>query len=364
MICNCRRDALNNALSSAARAVSAHATVDVLKGVLLEAKDSKLTITGNDMELGIVAVIDAEIKTEGSAVFDAKMICEMVRRVSGETVSIEVNERYLATISSLDSVFDINALSSENYPILPEVGGLRSLTLTQPALKRQLGQTLFSVSESESKLVHTGALFDVEPGFLTVVALDGHRLALRREPVSSDETYSFVIPAASLRELERLLENDEESEVTLQIGPRHVLARLDGITIVSRLLEGEFLKYRNTIPKDLGFKAVIDVKPFTQALERMGLLITEKLKNPVRLVFESGRLTLRCQTGLGRAQDVLFCEGGGEMEIGFNHRYLLDALRRAESDRFRFETSGPLSPCLLLPEDDEDTLFMILPVRL
>ncbi|MDR0293956.1 MAG: DNA polymerase III subunit beta [Oscillospiraceae bacterium] len=365
MHCVCRQDLLNTALGHAARAVSSRAVGEMLKGLLLECRDGALTVTGNDLEMGIVAVVPADVLTAGAVVLDARMVCEMVRRAPGGDVEISVNERYMAHIQCGASVFDVTALPSENYPVLPEVSGLRSLTLPQAVLKRLLGMTLFSVSEAETRHIHTGVLFDAEPERLTLVALDGHRLALSHVGREGEgEPFSAVLPAVSLRELERMLESDEEARVTLHIGARHVLVDLTGLTLITRVMEGEFFKYKTGIPKTGTFTAVLDIKPLISALERVGLLITEKLKNPVRLVFGDGKLTVNCQTALGRAQDDVPCECADELEIGFNHRYLLDALRRMEGERFRFETSGPISPCLMLPESDEDTLFMVLPVRL
>ncbi|MCL1806675.1 MAG: DNA polymerase III subunit beta [Oscillospiraceae bacterium] len=365
MHCVCPQNLLNTALGHAARAVSSRAVGEMLKGLLLECKGDSLTVTGNDLEMGIVASVPAEIKTEGAVVLDARMICEMVRRAPGGDVEISVNERYMANITCGASVFDVTALPPENYPVLPEVSGLRSLTMPQAALKRLLGLTLFSVSDAETKHIHTGLLFDAEPGKLQLVALDGHRLATSHIPQEDiEEAYSAVLPAVSLRELERMLEGGEEAQVALHIGARHVLIDLTGLTLVTRVMEGEFFKYKTGIPKSGSFSASLEVKPLIQALERVGLLITEKLKNPVRLAFADGKLTVNCQTALGRAQDDIPCECAEELEIGFNHRYLLDALRHMEGERFRFETSGAISPCLMLPESDEDTLFMVLPVRL
>jgi DNA polymerase-3 subunit beta len=360
----CRQSELNTALGNAARAVSSRAVGEMLKGLLLECRDGTLTVTGNDLEMGIVAVVPAEVKKPGAAVLDARMICEMVRRAPGEEIEISVSERYMTNIRCGASVFDVTALPAENYPVLPEVSGLRSLTLPQPALKRLLGMTLFSVSDAETKHIHTGLLFDAEPDKLTLVALDGHRLALSCVPQELEESLSAVLPAVSLRELERMLSGDEEATVTLHIGARHVLVDLGGLTLITRVMEGEFFKYKTGIPKSGNYSATLEIKPMIQALERVGLLITEKLKSPVRLHFSDGKLTVGCQTAMGRAQDDISCECGDELEIGFNHRYLLDALRHMEGERFRFETSGPISPCLMLPESDGDTLFMVLPVRL
>ncbi|MDR1693506.1 MAG: DNA polymerase III subunit beta [Oscillospiraceae bacterium] len=364
MQCSCRQDLLNAALGHAARAVSARAAAEMLKGILLECGGESLTVTGNDLELGIVAVLPAEVQTPGSCVLDARMISEIVRRAPGDEILISVNDRYIANIRCGASEFDVTALPSENYPVLPEVTGLRSLTVPQAELKKLLNMTLFSVSDAETKHIHTGVLFDAEPETLTLVALDGHRLSLSKVPHSGKDTFSAVLPANSLRELERMLTGDEDANAAMHIGARHVLVDLDGLTLVTRVMEGDFFKYKTGIPKTNNFRAVLEVKPLIRTLERVGLLITEKLKNPVRLLFSEGKLTVSCQTAMGRAQDDIPCEEGGDLEIGFNHRYLLDALRHMEGERFRFETGGPVSPCLLTAESDEDTLFMVLPVRL
>lgn len=365
MICICERTLLNDALNHAARAVSSRASVDILRGILLECRGGELIVTGNDLEFGIVATLPADVQEPGAAVLDAKMFCEMVKRCPGDEVTITVGEKMAASIESGLSRFDIMGLSADQYPSLPEVSELRSLEVPQATLKRQISQTLFSASDSGSKGIHTGALFDVETDKLTVVALDGHRMALRHETVVSNEAYQFVVPGATLCELERMLESSEDATMTLRVGARHVLISLPGRTVVSRLLEGEFLKYKNAIPKDCEFSSVIDVKSMLRGLERVGLLITERLKNPVRLTFGGGRLQLFSQTPLGRAKDDLPTDGyRGDLEIGINHKYLIEALRRMDSDRFRFETASVLSPCILTPEDDENALFMVLPVRL
>jgi DNA polymerase-3 subunit beta len=355
---------LSTALSHATRAVSSRSVGEILKGLLIEGKGDSLTITGNNLELGIVIVIPAEIVFEGAAVLDAKLLYDIVRRVPGYEVSISVNEQHMANIKSESSSFDLCALPVSDYPALPKVKGLKSITLPQAELKRLLSKTLFSVSESETMHIHTGVLFDAEPNKLTLVALDGHRLAKSNTEKYTDDALSAVLPASSLRELVRMLEEDEESTVTLHIGERHAMIELGNRTVVTRVMEGEFFKYKMGIPTDGSFTATLEIKPLIQALERVALLITEKLKNPVRLAFSKGLLSVSCQTALGRAQSDIPCECSTELEAGFNHRYLLDALKHMGGDLFRFETSGPISPCLMLPESNNDTLFMVLPVRL
>lgn len=360
----CEKSVLQDALTNCARAVPGHATIDVLKGVMIEAGDGTLTLTGNNMEMAIIVRMDAEVSEGGKYVLECKMFLDIVRKLPADTVNVEVDDRFVASITCGLSDFALTALPCDNFPPIPEVAGMRELTLRQSVLARQLSGTLFATAESEAKLIHTGALFDCEPGHLTVVALDGHRLALRREPAENEEAFSFVVPGNPLREIEKMLSGDEEETVALHIGSRHILFDMGQITLVTRLLEGEFLKYRNAIPAAREFRAVADLRELTLSVDRVSLLISDKLKNPIKLRFEDNRVVSSTVTAIGRATDTCPCTCEGTLEIGFNNRYLTDALRHLDGSEVRIECSGPLSPCLFLPPEDEDTVYMVLPVRL
>ncbi len=361
---SCEKNTLQDALTNCARAVPTHATVELLKGVMLEAGEDTLTLTGNNMEMAIIARIDAKVERTGRFVLECKMFLDIVRKLADDTVNIEVNERFIVSITCGLSDFALTALPCDNFPAIPEVTGMRELTLSQSALGRQLGGTLFAASESEAKQIHTGALFDCEPGTLTIVALDGHRLALRREAAEMEGEFSFVVPGAPLREVEKMLSADEEAEVRLHIGQRHIIFDLGQITVVTRLLEGEFLKYKNAIPQDRIFRGTAGLREFVKCVDRVSLLISDKLKNPIKLKFSDKKLVLSTVTAIGSATDAMECDSNMEMEIGFNNRYVSDALRHLEGDDVRIECGGPLLPCLFLPPEGEDMLYMVLPVRL
>lgn len=361
---SCEKQLFQDTLTNCARAVPSHATIDVLKGVLIEATADGLSMTGNDMELAISARLDADVAAPGRCVLECKMLLDIVRKMPDETLFVEVDDRFVASIVCGQSDFSLSALPVDNYPGIPEVSGLRTVSLLQSRLRGQLSQTLFSVADSENKLVHTGALFDFEPGALTVVALDGHRLALCRKEAEVSEVFTFVVPGASLREIEKMLSDDEEEAVTVHIGQRHALFELGQTTVVTRLLEGEFLKYKNAIPQNRTFHATFSAAEMTACLDRVSLLISDRLKNPVKLQFTPGEVIVSTVTAVGRAVDTIVCEADGELEVGFNNRYLLEAVRHISADTARFETGGPVSPCLILPPEDENTLLMVLPVRL
>jgi DNA polymerase-3 subunit beta len=365
MTFTCEKALLADAVHDAARAVSAHATMEVLKGLLFEADADGVTVTGNNLSVGIRSRLEAEVQKPGRAVIDARMIGDIVRKMPDAAVTVSIADNYVVSVTCSDSSFNITALPADNYPALPDVDVNRDLSLPQSLLRTMLSRTLYAVSQNENKVIITGALFDIEGDRLTIVALDGYRLALCQETVETGntETFSFVTPGAALREVERMLDDSDEP-VTLRLGTRHILFSVGGRTLLSRLLEGEFLNYRNAIPPKRSHLYAMDTKTFLNSVERVSLLIDEKLKNPVRIRFGGERAALHCMTPLGRADDQFPCDGGDELEIGFNHRYLIDALKAVPDKEIRFETDGALSPSLILPPEGDNYLFMVLPVRL
>ena len=362
----CEKALLQSAITDANRAVSTHATMEVLKGLLFEADGNEVRITGNNMQIGIQSLMQANVEKNGRAVIDARMIADIVRKMPDDSLSLSVGEDYIVNITCGASEFNITALPAENFPSLPDVDANKMIHLPQKTLKTMLSRTLFSISENENKMIITGALFDIEKDTLTIVALDGYRLALSRETVDfkNEENFHFVTPGSALREVERMMEDSEEKQVEIHLGNRHILFSVDEKVLISRLLEGEFLNYKNAIPLKRSHQYTMDVRAFYSGVERVSLLIDEKLKNPIRIRFGDNRAVLHCMTPLGRADDQFSCEGTDSLEIGFNHRYLADALKAVPDKEIRFETDGPLSPSLILPPEGDNYLFMVLPVRL
>ncbi|MDR1736250.1 MAG: DNA polymerase III subunit beta [Oscillospiraceae bacterium] len=360
----CDRQILNEALTSASRVVSTRAAQEYMKGILLEAADGILTITGSDTDISLKTAMDANVSESGSCVIEARILSDIVRRLSGDEVVLEVDAQYQAVIRCDLSEFSIMSLPADKYSVIPDINETRSLTLAQPVLKRLLGLTSFAVSQNDTRGIHTGVLFDIETEKITLVALDGHRMSIGRAPLENGDPGSFVVHAGPLDEIERILSSDEEDNVQIRVGPRHVCFELGQTAVTARLLEGEFLKYKNSIPVNNSFKSRIDVKGMIQSVERVSLLINDKLKNPIRMAFEGETLRLSCITGLGKASDSLTVEPGGTLEIGFNNRYILDALRHCPEEELLIECNGPLTPFLFLPAEGDEYLFLILPVRL
>ena len=352
----CDKTLLSAAIDGVSKAVTLRSTIPVLEGILLKAEGFQLTLTGYDLEMGIVTTIEANVKEPGEIVLNAKLLSSMVSRMPAGQISIVSTDSGKTKIESGVAQFEIQSLPAADFPDLPNTGADETLTLPTGVFRDMIDRTLYAVSQDEKKPAHTGELFEIEPDKLTIVALDGYRLAIVERPVQAVKDIRIIVPSKTMTEVSHLLPNDDQELVHICANRRYVVFMTGGYTIMSRLIEGEFLNYRNVIPEGSRTRVTLDVKEFVETIERASLIITERLKN--------GRVVVRCQTNLGRVVDEFGaqCEGE-EVEIGFNNRYLLDALRNARTDQVRMELSGPLSPVKVLPAEGQDFLYLVLPVR-
>ena len=360
----CDKALLSSAIDGVSKAVTLRSSIPALEGILLKAEGFQLTLTGYDLEMGITTTIEANVRQAGEIVLSAKLLGDMVRRLPSGEVSIYTNESGNATIRGGVAEFDILAMSASDYPDLPTPGADHTLTIKAGMLRGMIEKTLYAVSQDDKKPAHTGELFAIEEDKLTVVALDGYRLAIVERPVQAEKHIRIIIPAKTLTEVNKLL-GDDEDDVRISANRRFVVFNSGNYTILSRLIEGEFLNYANVIPNGCKTRVVLETRDFIDTIERASLIITERLKNPLRILFDaSGKVTVRCQTNLGKVVDEFSAQVEGDpVEIGFNNRYLLDALRNARCEKVVLELSGPLSPVKILPEEGEDFIYLVLPVR-
>jgi len=363
----CEKKLLLDSILIAARAAVAKSPIPLLEGLLLEATDGNLKIVGYDLKTGIVTNVPAEVEDIGGIVLNARLFGDIIRKLPGQYVTISVNSSSVAKISSEMSDFEILGSPTSDYPELPTVDGNDIIELSQGILKKMISQTNFAVSDNESRPIHTGALFETEAGELTIVAVDGYRLALRREKLDSADVpdYSFVVPGVALTEVERIL-SDSDDKVKLTLGSKHIIFYISDTILISRRLEGEFLNYKNSIPANTKYRFTIEKDELIGAVERVSLIISDKLKSPVKCEFEDGIIKLSSASALGKASDECIINGDGEsLKIGFNDRYLLEALKAAPADNVVIELNSGVTPCMLSPADDSNNfLYMILPVRL
>ena len=363
---SCEKALLQAAISTTSRAVSPKSSIPALEGILLEAGND-LRLTGYNLETGIRTIVPADIREEGTLVLGARLFGEIVRKLPDDIVTFQ-SENYMVNIKCGMSEFNILGTDPEEFPELPTVEYQNSLILPQSRLKAMISQTLFAVSDNESRPIHTGSLFEVDSNGLTIVSVDGYRLALRHEAIDKKEgaeTFSFVVPGAALSEVEKICSDvDEPASVTQ--GARHVMFKVGDTMLVSRRLEGEFLAYRQAIPRNNTIHVEGETRALLSSIDRVSLIISDKLKSPLRCVFDSNLLKISTKTAIGDAYDECPLSGdGGGLEIGFNNKYLMGALKAAPADKVRLELTTGVSPCVILPtEGEENFLYMVLPVRL
>lgn len=356
---------MSEALNNISRAVPQRATIPALEGVKLCLINGKLEITGYDLEIGIQTVIDAESDDYGEYVFNSRLFSDIIRKMPTDTVTVEINTNLTARIFGGNAEYNIMAMSADEYPSIPEANQERKITIPQPLLKNMINQTIFAVAVSESKPILTGELFEIEDGSFNLVAIDGYKLAIRNEMLKTDQNYNFVIKARSLSEIAKLLGDDDSEMTEIFVSKKHINFKISNYTVISRLLEGEFHNYRGAMPKEYETDVIIDTKPFIDCLDRCTLLLNDKVKAPVRCAFSDGEVKISCTSTIGKLSDEMDAEiNGPEVEIGFNCRYLLDALRAAESDKVRLSLSGSASPMRIMPIDGDSFTFLVLPVRL
>lgn len=363
---SCEKVLLQSAIAITSRAVAQKSSIPALEGLLLHA-DTQLTVSGYNMQTGIRTKVSADVGQAGDIVLNARLFGDIIRRMPDDMVTFTADDKQVVHLSCGDADFDILGLSAADYPDLPEVEDEFSVSIQQKILRSMIEETAFAVSTNESRPVHTGALFEVTDKGLAMVAVDGFRLAIRREPLEKIDggAFSFVAPGPALNEVKSIC-SDAEDLAAVTLGKRHILFEVGDTELICRRLEGEFLDYKNAIPRKNPIAVIADTKSLIESIDRVSVVISDKLKSPVRCVFDHDKVLLSAKTGNGEAKDICRLSGdGGGLEIGFNNRYLMEALRYAPADAVRIELNTGVSPAIIVPtEGEEHFLYMVLPVRL
>lgn len=361
----CDQQQLLDAVNSVSRAVSPKATLGSMEGVLMKALGDRLFLAGYNLELGITTTIPAQVTEGGELLLSARLFGDIVRRLPGENVSLRSDEKLNVHIQSDATEFTVMGLSTAEYPELPSVDNGVHVTVPQNVLHSMIRQTLFAVAQSDARPVHKGTLFEVEEESLRLVSVDGSRLAIRTEPIKNNETLNFVIPGTTLNEVLKLMSSEEEGLVSISVGRRHAVLEIGNYCVISRLLEGEFLPYRKAILPNATTTVRANTRLMTAAVDRAALVINDRIRSPLVCDFSDNGVKISCTTPMGSAFDRFDAEISGKDEnMGFNSRFLMDALKNAESDEIRIELNGPQSPMKILPPEGDSFLFLVLPVRL
>ena len=357
-------------LVPAAAASSNKNTLPALEGLLITVEGEDISVCGYDLEKGIKTfgkIIDGE---DGSIIMNAQKTVAIVRNLPDCEVEFKADNKNIVEIIGGQSQFKIHGLSSESFPSLPELGNDRSFDINQKALKDIIQSTIFAVAQTDARPILCGELFKIEETKLTVVALDNTRLAMREENFAiknNDENFQMVIPGRALNDLMRLLEDDDE-DVRVEVTKKYIVFVFENRLLFTRLLDGEYLDYKRVIPAQNKIYAKIETIPFINCVERASLIVDEKLKTPIKCEFSGNTLMVSCSTQYGRVNDMITIDKDGpDLEIGFNNKYLLDALRACKEDTIIAELSSPLMSMVIksaTPREDGSFVYLVLPCRL
>lgn len=363
---SCEKYLLQAACNIASRAAASKSPIPALEGLQLSAED-KLYVKGYDLKKGIVTGIEADIDQRGTVVVGSRLFGEMIRKLPDGIVTVSSDEKDNISVKCGKSSFNILGISAEDYPELPRFDTLNSVSLPQRILKDMINRTIFAVSTDEARPIYTGTLFEVEEKSLTLVSVDGYRLARRTETPEDCrlDPCSFVVPGSALSDVEKIC-SDEDGAVSICVGQKHITFEIGDTVVVTRRLEGEFLNYRRSIPESFKYELSIDRGELMATIDRVSLIVSEKNSSPVRMTLNDGTIDCLCVTPIGRAEDVCTCEGNGEgLLIGFNDRYMKDALKAASTDKLLLCVNTASSPCIIKSADGSESFtYMVLPVRL
>lgn len=348
------------------RTIPAKAVLPHLEGLLIKTEENSIIeLSGFDLEIGVSTKINARIEEPGSAVLNAKTFCDILRHLPEDEVTIDCDEKNICTIRSGEVEYTLISLDPDEYPERPGLTDEISFTVAGKTLTDMVRQTIFAVSIDDSKAVHRGIKFEITPGEIKLIALDGYRLAIRKEFTDyNGEQLNFVVPSKTLAELIKLY-GDSDGQIKIIKAKRNIAFYVNNYCLVSKLLEGEFLDYRSAIPTAKTSVVRLNTKKMIDCIERASIIITEKVRSPIKLIFDDETVKISAVTSLGSASDKMEASiDGKRTEIGFNNRFILDALRSCDSDEVLLNLNGPLSPATFVPTDGDNFLYLILPVRI
>lgn len=361
---SCEKSTLLNAVNSSIKAVTNKSTIPALECLHILAGEN-ITISGYDLNIGIKSKFDANIFEKGSCLINAKLLSDILRKLTGDEITISVSSNLEVKIICEKSIFDLTAIEASEFPEIPSVQRLNTFSIKSSVLKDMIAQTKFAKGYSESNIIQTGFLFEINQKELTIVAVDGYKLALRRETIesSTEESTSFVVPGMALIELEKLLGNDI---LTFYSDSKQILFEVDDITLTTNLLDGDFLNYKMAIPSDFSATISCNVATLRQSIEVVSLIVSEKFKSPVRFNFENNILKLSCVTAISKSYDEYIFDGEiSDLEIGFDYKYILETLNACPAESANLSFKGSLSPVVITPDDSSNSfLYLVLPLRL
>ena len=365
MIFSVERAKLLEAVSHLQRAVGLKTSMPVLEGILISAEQGKITLVAYNLEMGMKKEIYARCEEEGDIVINARLLADILRRMNGLQVEISADSKLNCNIKSGEATFDIMGMAATDFPEIPSVAEGNVFSVDGKLLSEMVKGTIFAAAQNEgAKPILTGINISILNGELQLVAIDGYRLAIRKEKTNSEATIDFTVSSKALGEAVKLI-NDETEEININVSDRLISFEINGYSFISRLIDGEFVNYKKTIPAGHTQRVVINTRDLINTIERVSLLISESFSTPVRCYFNELNVVFTCATTMGRATETFNVKLEGEnFEIGLNSRYLLEALKACEAENIQILFNGPNAGVLILPIDSDEFKYMIMPMRL
>lgn len=360
----CSKSNLLNGVQIVSKAVSNKTTMSILECIMVDASKGIITLTANDMDLGIETIIDGEILERGVIALDAKIFLEIVRKLPDSDITIETDSSYKTTITCEKAKFTIIGKSGEDFSYLPVVEKEDSIVISQFTLKEVVRQTIFSISDNDNNKLMTGELFEITGNELKVVSLDGHRISIRKIELREDyEPKKVVVPGKTLNEVSKILPGGADSFVTISFTSKHIVFEFDNTTVVSRLIEGEYFRIDQMLSSDYETKVKVNKKELLNCIDRATLLVKEGDKKPIIINITDGSMELKINSILGSMnEDIDIDKQGKDLMIGFNPKFLIDALRVIDDEDVELYMVNPKAPCFI-KNLEESYIYLILPVN-
>lgn len=360
----CTKSDLVKGVNIVSKAVPSKTTMPILECILIDATTEIIKFTANDMELGIETVVEGNIVEKGVVAIDARIFSEIVRKLPDNEVVIECDGNLQTTITCEKAKFNISAKSGEDFSYLPYVEKSEMISISQFTLKEIIRQTIFSIADNDSNKLMTGELFQIDNNILKVVSLDGHRISIRKTELENNyQSRKVVVPGKTLIEVSKILTGEAESNVNISFTNNHIVFEFDNTVVVSRLIEGEYFRIDQMLSSDYETKVKINKKEFLNCIDRATLLVKEGDKKPIIINILDDVMELKIKSQIGSMNDeIMISKEGRDLLIGFNPKFLIDALRVIDDEEVTLYLMNPKAPCFI-KDDKENYIYLILPVN-
>lgn len=360
----CSKSNLVKGVSIVSKAVPSKTTMPILECILVDASTDVIKLTANDMELGIETRIEGDIAERGIIALNARIFSEIVRKLPDSDVTIETDTNNQTLITCEKAKFNIAAQSGEDFSYLPVVEKEDYITVSEFTLKEVIRQTIFSIADNDTNKMMTGELFEIEDNILKVVSLDGHRISIRK--IELKESYAMkkvIVPGKTLQEISKIIGGEAEADVDISFTKNHIVFEFDRTVVVSRLIEGDYFKIDQMLSSDYETKVRINKRELLNCIDRATLLIKEGDKKPIIIDIREGSMELKIKSQIGSMDEEIFItKEGKELLIGFNPKFLIDALRVIDDEEVDLYFMNAKAPCFI-KDENQSYIYLILPVN-